>query len=212
MGCRTVGLGTAKVGDASLFEKPRSGARKIPRFSNIIDNDDHCAYNASCDSSACNAIKSQCQLDSDDDSAYYTDDACYKPKTTWQRQPCASYVIAAPSHLGSAQPVRKLTDDWKEIQGLSYDLLFEVLRLVLLVSLTIVRISTALIKSIGTQFDKWMLRALDLGYKGNRQSFTDDPRHFTGPADKPTGRTGCTKLTDVRKRHMSSSMSSTSDS
>jgi hypothetical protein len=60
IGRRTKDLKTTKVGSASLFEKPRSKARKIPRFSDITNNDNGCAYNAYCDSSAYNAIENQC--------------------------------------------------------------------------------------------------------------------------------------------------------
>jgi hypothetical protein len=80
---------------------------------------------------------------------------------------------------------------------LSYDLLFEALRVVLIIGLTIVRIGTAFIKSVGKQLDKRMSGALDLGYKGNKQSFTNDLRDFTGLAKESTGCTGCTKPTDV---------------
>jgi hypothetical protein len=102
MGRWTEDWETAKVGGAGLFETLRSKARKIPRFSDITDDDDDCAYDADCDSGACNAIKNRCQPDNDDDSAYCTDDARYKPKATWQRQPRASYVTVAQSHIGSA--------------------------------------------------------------------------------------------------------------
>jgi hypothetical protein len=60
MGCRTKGLGTTKVGSASLFEKPRSGAKEIPRLLDITDDDDDCAYNANYDSSAYNAMENRC--------------------------------------------------------------------------------------------------------------------------------------------------------
>lgn len=63
------------------------------------DNDDH-AYDADCDSSIRNAIKNRCQLDSDNDSAYYTNDGRSEPKATWQQQLRASNVIAL-SHIGS---------------------------------------------------------------------------------------------------------------
>jgi len=53
-------------------------------------------------------------------------------------------------------------------------------------------------ESVSKQFDKRMLRALDLGYKEGRKSFTDNRRDFTGLANKSTGRT---KPTDVYK-HM----------
>jgi hypothetical protein len=102
MGRRTKGLGITKVGSASLFEKPQSGAREIPRLSDIIDDNDNCVYDANCDSSACNVMKNQCQLNGDANSAYCTNNACYKPKSTWQQQLCASYVIAAPSYAKSA--------------------------------------------------------------------------------------------------------------
>ena len=69
---------------------------------------------------------------------------------------------------------------------MSYDLVFEVLRLVLIISLTIVRIGTAFIEIVSKRFDKGMRRALDLGYKGGWLDFTD-----------PAGRTGCSNLTDV---------------
>jgi len=80
---------------------------------------------------------------------------------------------------------------------LSYDLLFEVLRLVLIVSLIIVQISTAFAESIGKQFNKGMLRALELDYKGNQQSFIDRKRDSTGLVKKFIGLMGHTKLTDI---------------
>jgi hypothetical protein len=60
IGRRTEDLKTAKVGSASLFEKPRSRARQIPRFSDIMDDNDSYAYNADCDSSAYNAMRNRC--------------------------------------------------------------------------------------------------------------------------------------------------------
>jgi hypothetical protein len=113
------------------------------------------------------------------------------------------------SHIGSIRPVRKLTDNWNEIQGLSYDLLFEALRLVLIFSLTIVQIGTAFTESVGRWFDKGMLRAPDLGYKEGRESFKNERRDFTGPANESTGPA---KPTNVRKHHMSDFTSLTSDS
>jgi hypothetical protein len=69
---------------------------------------------------------------------------------------------------------------------------------VLIFSLIIVQISTAFTKSVSRQFDKEMLRALDLGYKESRKSFTDNRRDFIGLANKSISRT---KLIDVCK-HM----------
>ena len=91
---------------------------------------------------------------------------------------------------------------------MSYNLLFEALRLVLIFGLTIVQIGIAFTKSVSRQFDKGIPRALDLGYKEGRKSFTNNRRDFTGPANKSTGRT---KPTDVRK-HMFDFASSTSNS
>jgi len=91
---------------------------------------------------------------------------------------------------------------------LSYNLLFEALRLVLIFGLTIIRIGTAFTESVSRQFDKRMLRTLDLGYKKGRKSFTDNRRDFTGLANKSIG---CTKPTDVRK-HMFNSVLLTSNS
>jgi hypothetical protein len=79
---------------------------------------------------------------------------------------------------------------------------------VLIFGLTIIRIGTAFTESVSKQFNKGMPRALDLGYKEGRKSFTDNRRDFTGLANKSTGRT---KPTDVRK-HIFDSVSLTSNS
>jgi hypothetical protein len=77
---------------------------------------------------------------------------------------------------------------------LSYNLLFEALRLVLIFGLTIVQISTAFTKGVNRWFNKGIPRALDLGYKEGKKSFIDNRRDFTGPANESTD---CTKPTDV---------------
>jgi len=77
---------------------------------------------------------------------------------------------------------------------LSYNLLFEALRLVLIFSLTIVQIGTAFTESVSKRFDKGMLRALDLGYKEGRKSIIGDKRDFTGLANESMG---CTKPTNA---------------
>jgi len=79
---------------------------------------------------------------------------------------------------------------------------------VLIFGLTIVRIGTAFTESVSKQFNKRMPRALDLGYKEGRKSFTDDRRDFTSPANKSIGRT---KPIDVCK-HMFDSALLTSNS
>ena len=68
----------------------------------------------------------------------------------------------------------------------------------LIFGLTIIRIGIAFTESVSKQFDKGMPKALDLGYKESRKSFTDNRKDFTGLANKSTGRT---KPTDVCK-HM----------
>jgi hypothetical protein len=57
-----------------------------------------------------------------------------------------------------------------------------------------------------------MLRALDLSYKGNKQSFTNNLRDLTSPAKEFTSQTGYTKLIDVQKCCISDSMLLTSNS
>ena len=104
--------------------------------------------------------------------------------------------------------VKGLTNNQNEIYGLSYNLLFKALRLVLIFSLTIVQISIAFTKSVSKQFDKGMLRALDLGYKEGRKSIISNKRDFTSLANKSIS---CTKLTDAQK-HMFNSMLLTSNS
>jgi hypothetical protein len=77
---------------------------------------------------------------------------------------------------------------------LSYNLLFEALRLVLIFGLTIVQIGTAFTENVNKWSNKGIPRAPDLGYKEGKESFTNNRRDFTGLANKSTG---CTKLTDV---------------
>jgi hypothetical protein len=79
---------------------------------------------------------------------------------------------------------------------------------VLIFSLTIVQIGTAFTKSVSKWFNKGIPKALDLGYKEGKKSFTNNRRDFTGLANKFTD---CTKPTNVCK-HMFNSMSLTSDS
>jgi hypothetical protein len=57
-----------------------------------------------------------------------------------------------------------------------------------------------------------MPRALDLGYKEGKNSFTDNRRDFTSSANKSTGCTGYIKPTDVCKHHMFDFTLSTSNS
>ena len=77
---------------------------------------------------------------------------------------------------------------------MSYNLLFEALRLVLIFSLTIVQISIAFTESVSKWFNKGMPKALDLSYKEGRKSITSNRRDFTGLANKSIG---CTKPTDA---------------
>ena len=178
-----------EVGGAGLFEAPRSGVRKVPRFLDPMgrtSDDDFCDDNAHSDSGAhysddalCKPKKAdddQCDSNAqcDDGVCYtsYTDDARYEPNTSrrrrscsQQRRPCASRAETVRSHTESIRPVRKPKKDWKELWGLGCDLIFEALRLVLLVSVTIVRIGAVLTESIGRWLDKGMPKALGLGHK-----------------------------------------------
>jgi len=52
----------------------------------------------------------------------------------------------------------------------------------------------AFTKSVSKQFDKGMLRVLDLGYKESKKSIISNKRDFTSLANKSIG---CTKLTDA---------------
>ena len=66
-----------EVGGPRLFEKPQSGVRKMPRSLDPTDrtsDDDDC-----CDSGAYSANGDCSGLSDNDDSAYYTDDACCRP-------------------------------------------------------------------------------------------------------------------------------------
>jgi hypothetical protein len=65
---------------------------------------------------------------------------------------------------------------------------------VLIFGLTIVQIGTAFTENVNKWFNKGIPRALDLGYKEGKESFTDNRRDFTSLANESTGRT---KLTDV---------------
>jgi hypothetical protein len=110
-GCWTEDWETANVGDASLFEKPRSGARKKPRFLDIADSDDNYAYDANCDSGASDAMKHRCQLSSDDDSAYCTNETRYRPNKSQQRRLHASSATIVQSHAESTRLIQKPKND-----------------------------------------------------------------------------------------------------
>ena len=101
------------MGSAYLFEKPRSGAKNIPRFSDITSSDNHyCNDNANCDSSAYNTMKNQCQLDSNNDSgAGYTNNNRYKLNKSQKRRPRARGAMTLQSHVGSTKPIRKPKND-----------------------------------------------------------------------------------------------------
>jgi hypothetical protein len=83
---------------------------------------------------------------------------------------------------------------------------------VLIISLTVIQISIAFIKSIKKQVNKRMLKALDLGYKDSKKGFINNRKDFTSLANKFTSLTDCAKLTNVQKRYMSNTMLLTSNS
>jgi hypothetical protein len=77
------------------------------------------------------------------------------------------------NRTGSIRPVRENGTDWKELWDLSYALLFKTLKLVLLVSMTIVQVSAALVESISWWLDEVMLRALELEHKKGWENTKD---------------------------------------
>jgi hypothetical protein len=56
-------------------------------------------------------------------------------------------------------------EDWRDMWRLSYALIFEALKLVLLISLMIVRLGTVATEGVRRWLDKGMPRVLDLGHK-----------------------------------------------
>jgi hypothetical protein len=71
---------------------------------------------------------------------------------------------------------------------------------VLIFGFTIVQISTAFTKNVNKWSNKGIPRALDLGYKEGKESFTNNRRDFTSLANESMDRT---KPTDVQKHLMS---------
>jgi hypothetical protein len=205
---KTTDWRTANVGSAYLFEKPRSGVRKIPRFSDIADDNDYCDDDARCDSGAS-----------------YADETRYQPNTSRKRRPRASCAMIVKGHVGNTKPIRK-QNDWTEIWSLGNNLAFEMLRTTLLVLLAIVRLGAAWAKHM----NKWLDTegSQNEGYKADSADncrpgidrtdrelglsdsisddildSTDDSTDFTDPTVESTDRTDCTKPTDIRKRYMS---------
>jgi hypothetical protein len=150
-----------EVGGAYLFETLQSGVRKIPRLPDATNDDVY--Y----DSGAYHTDNAHCKLREDDNSAHYTGDARYEPNTSrrrglhsQQRQPRADNTTTVRSHVESVRPVREPRNDWREIWGLSHALIFETLRLVLIVSITTIRVGTVLAERAGRWLDEEVLRAL----------------------------------------------------
>ena len=134
-----------EVGGAYLFEAPQSGVRRMLRFLNPTNNDDVC-----CDSGA------YCSND-----AYRnpknTDNTCYKPNESRQRRSHASSATKTQRHAKSIGPLRRQRNDWREIWDLSSALIFKALELVLILSLTIIRIGTAFAEGVSRWLDEGML-------------------------------------------------------
>ena len=78
IGCWTEDWETEKVGDAKLFEKLQSRVRGILRYSDIADNNNDCAYDTNYDNGTYNTMKNRCQPDTNNNSAYYTNNTCYR--------------------------------------------------------------------------------------------------------------------------------------
>src|SRR3984893_3858335 len=129
-----------EVGGPRLFEKPQSGVSKMPRSLDPTD-----------------------RTRGDDDSAYCTDDArCLpnglrrKKSCSQQEQPRASGTRTKQGHTEGVGSARRAGNDWEGIRGLGNDLLFEILRLVLVFSLTFARVGSALGEEIGDDICQWL--------------------------------------------------------
>src|SRR5271163_2799051 len=178
-----------EVGGARLFEAPQSGVWKKPRFPDTTDGDANCDDNAYCDSGVYYTSGKRPKPSN-------TDSARYEPNTSRQRKshsqqgrPHASSAEMAQGRTESTGSVRKPKRDWEELWGLSQVLIFEAIKLVLILSSTIIRIGTALTESANQWLDEGMPRAPEFGHK-------EDWRDFTGPKKESTSCTGCIKLTD----------------
>ena len=93
--------------------------------------------------------------------------AQYEPNTSrrrelhaWGRRLCVGNATTSWNCTEGIEPVRASGTDWKELWDLGSALLFETLRLLLLVSVTSVQVSAALVEGIGLWLDKGMLGIL----------------------------------------------------
>ena len=84
-----------EVGGAYLFETPRSGVRKMPKFLDYrtSDDDNHCDDDDHYDSGAYKPKNSE--------------DIRYKPNTSWRRCPHAGTTMTSQSHTRSIRPIGK---------------------------------------------------------------------------------------------------------
>jgi hypothetical protein len=139
-------------GGAYLPETPRVG--KLLRFLDALDTadvttaDTQCGNNARCNNSTC-----------------YGPNTSRRQLHSQERRLCVGNTTIVQNRTGSIRLVRENGTDWKELWDLSYALLFKTLRLLLLVSVTSVQVSTVLVESISWWLDRAMPRALELGHK-----------------------------------------------
>src|SRR6202022_934979 len=134
-GLRTTDWKTTKVGSAYLFEKPQSGGRKMPRLSDITDDDD--AELKLCPTSKHTPNSSRKRR------ALRTDNV----ETLQDCQTCQD-------GLEDIKLVRDSKNDWKEIWSLGHTLAFETLRTTLLILLVIVRLGAAWAKHVEEWLDE----------------------------------------------------------
>src|SRR3982074_1944952 len=148
------------------------------------NDDDHCDDDVHCDSGTLHFNDGRYKPNKADDDHYdsgahkpkNSEDIRYKPNTSrrrqslyQQRKPCADDPTILRGHMESIEPVGKPKNDWKELWGLSCNLIFEILKLVLSLSLTIVWIGSAFMESVGKGISWWleeeMPRVLERGHK-----------------------------------------------
>ena len=144
-----------KVGGAYLPETPQR--RKTPKFPDVTDVPD---VTDAPDATEATDADTRCGNNTRCDDGY--SNAQYGSNTSQRRRPYASSATTSRNRTEGIKPVGELGNDWKELQDLSYALLFETLKLMILVSMTVVRVSLDLLESINLWLDEGMPKMLEL--------------------------------------------------
>ena len=137
-----------EVGDGRLPEILRSGVRAMRRFPDAPDSTTNayvrCGNDAQCNGNVYKPSNSN---------AYYTSSTQYESNTSQRRQLhsqkgliCTGNATASQDLTEGIGPFREHRNSWKDLQDLSHTLLFETLRLMLLVSITVVQVSVTVVK------------------------------------------------------------------